>query len=71
MKKKAFLKLKFHILKQRLKTFGLNPKEWQILELPNGILVVQNIFENELTLLGRATVKKMGWEWKEIQFAEI
>jgi hypothetical protein len=62
---------KHQILNSKLKGFGLNPREWQISEVFNGIIIIQNIFENEMTLLGRATFNQHTWDWENIQFVEI
>jgi hypothetical protein len=71
MKNIDTIRLKFKILTQKLKTYGLDPRDWFISELPNGLIVIQNILEKDTTFLGRADFNKTTWDWKDIQLAEI
>lgn len=71
MKKPSRITMKSLILTQKLKAFGLDPRDWLVSEMPDGLIIIQNVFENEVTLLGRAIFKRATWEWNDIQLAEV
>lgn len=55
------------ILQEELKHFGLNPREWKLLNFDSGSFLIQNILDQSFTLKGQMKLKKKQPHWKTIE----
>jgi len=58
-------------LSEGLRRFGLNPRDWQVRETTNGVLMIQHLHEPELTLQGQAYTQGHTWDWQEISLSAV
>jgi hypothetical protein len=69
---KMHTEVKNQALRDGLRSFGLDPSEWQVQDHENGQMVIHHRKEQEFKLLGKAyaTDSLLGasWYWSEISF---
>ncbi len=62
---------KIQNLNAGLKFFGLNPRDWQVKERSDGLLMIHHLRDPELMMQGQAYSKGQSWDWREISIAAV
>ena len=62
---------KLQNLREGLKRFGLDPRDWELNEAANGMLVIQHVGDPKLLMLGQAFTQGHSWDWQEISLAAV